>query len=92
MIATDIQSQKVEIEKQITNAGFSFDFKGMSEANGMSIYFEINGNKCRFSNHSVTNSDRVFNEKHFDLPFVKTIGFGGIKEVYNDNVNNFKHL
>lgn len=84
--------QKAEIEKQLTSRGVSFDFVAISEGNGLSIYFNINGRKARFSGHSTTNKDRVVDEMHFDLPFAKTLGLGGvIKEKYNDNARNFNN-
>jgi len=61
--------QRTEIERQMTEMGLDFDFSGISETNGLSIYYTVNGEKYRFSNHSVRNYDRIMNEKHFGLPY-----------------------
>lgn len=74
----DIQAQRTEIEKQAKEAGIELSYVGCSDTNGMSIYFECDGVKYRFSDHSVKNIDRMNNEKHFDLPFKKTMGLGGV--------------
>ena len=89
-----IKKQSTEIEKQLTNKGVDFSFIGSSDTNGISIYYRIKGMKCRFSDHSVTNTSRVREECHFNLPFVNTIGFKNgeavTRKVYKDNALNFK--
>ena len=72
--------QILEIEKQLTEKGIYFEFSAISETNGLSIYYTIDGEKCRFSDHSVTNIDRIRNEKHYKLP---------INNVYS-RLNGFK--
>lgn len=81
-----------EIEKQMTDRNINFQYIAISESNfGNSIYYTINGKKARFSDHSVTNKNRVMDELHFDMPFKKTLGLGGvINNIYNDNVKNFE--
>ena len=50
--------------------GIEFNYSGESTTNGLSVYFSANYKgyslKIRFSNHSVTNIDRMRNEIHFD--------------------------
>jgi hypothetical protein len=76
------QEQRTEIERQMNEKGLKFDFYGMSDTNGLSIYYTVNEVKYRFSDHSVTNYDRIMNEKHFDLPFVGMLILGGIVKFY----------
>ena len=52
----------------------NFRYGGFSDTNGMSMYFSVykKGNdletiKARFSDHSVTNIDRMANEAHFSF-------------------------
>jgi hypothetical protein len=71
---TATQIQYNEIISQITTAGVSYNVIDVCETNGISIYLEINGMKCRFSDHSVTNTHRIFNEVHFDLPIKSFMG------------------
>ena len=86
-----ITNQRGEIENQIKKRGLSYNFIGYSDAHGMSIYYEIEGQKSRFSTHSVTNIDRIKDELHFDLPFVSEIGVGGkVINKYNRNSDKFK--
>jgi hypothetical protein len=47
--------------------GFNAEYVGYSDTNGQSMYFKVDGVKIRFSDHAVTNLDRVQNEIHFDL-------------------------
>lgn len=39
----------------------------MSDTNGLSVYFYVNGIKVRFSDHSITNRDRMSNEICFSF-------------------------
>lgn len=47
--------------------GFNYYYVGYSDTNGQSMYFNVDGIKVRFSDHSVTNKDRMENEVHFDI-------------------------
>ena len=56
---------------------FNPSFAGYSDTNGQSMYFNVfdkDGNpiKVRFSDHSVTNKDRVFDEIHFSIDNVNS--------------------
>jgi len=76
---TNYDSQRQEIERQAAESGVAISFSGYSDAHGLSIYFtDANGVKYRFSSHSVSSFYRMANEKHFPLPFVKTLGKGGV--------------
>ena len=59
------------IETFLSNEGFDYAFSSVSDTNGLSIYYSVmeNGSevKYRFSDHSVKNIQRVFNERHFDV-------------------------
>lgn len=59
------------IESFLSNEGFDFSFSSVSDTNGLSIYYIVNENgselKFRFSDHSVTNTQRVLKERHFDI-------------------------
>lgn len=46
---------------------FNYEYVGYSDTNGQSMYFDIDGVKVRFSDHSVINKDRMSNEVHFSL-------------------------
>ena len=68
-----------EIKRQLEAKGFEFSFIAISETTyGLSIYFEVDSSKFRFSNHSVMNVDRMSNEVHFKLPYYNTIKRGVI--------------
>jgi N-acetylmuramoyl-L-alanine amidase len=75
---TRFQKNRAEIERQLTANNIHADFSGYSDANGLSIYYLINGKKVRFSDHSVSNASRVFDEVHFDLPIVNYLGKGEV--------------
>lgn len=92
-----------ECLNQLLNKGINAKFIARSLANGSSIYFADNNNiKYRFSDHSVTNVGRIFNEIHFKLPYRITgsianqfnckdkskFGFRERFVLYNDNINN----
>lgn len=83
---TSFEYQKLEIEKQAKKSGLNIFFVGYSEANGLSVYFkDENGSKYRFSNHGISNPERIATEKTFPLPFVKMFGLGGkISEKHNN--------
>ena len=59
------------IETFLSNEGFDYALSSVSDTNGLSIYYSVmeNGSevKYRFSDHSVTNIQRVLNERHFDV-------------------------
>lgn len=56
--------------------GVTFSYSGESTANGLSVYFKAYYNglevKVRFSDHSVTNRDRMKDEVHFDKRRLKS--------------------
>lgn len=52
-------------ENILQSLGYEYSFIALSTANGTSIYFEVEGIKVRFSDHSVTNQSRMSNECHF---------------------------
>ncbi len=48
--------------------GLKYKYIGFSETSfGKSMYFEVDGIKCRFSDHAVQNIDRVKNEIFFSV-------------------------
>jgi hypothetical protein len=53
---------------------FDYEYVGYSDTNGHSMYFRVDDIKIRFSDHSVTNIDRIHNEVHFNLFDGKKIG------------------
>jgi hypothetical protein len=69
-----IQDNKKILDTLFKDNNINAEFKGMSDTNGMSIYYDINGNKVRFSNHSVLSKNRIENEIHFSLPIIKEAG------------------
>ena len=92
-----------ECLNQLVNLGITASFVALSRANGCSIYFKDNNDvKYRFSDHSVSNVGRIFNEVHFKLPYRITgsianqfnckdkskFGFRERFVLYNDNINN----
>ena len=50
-----------------TFSGWDIYFLSAS-GSSVSLYFEINGLKCRFSNHGISNKVRLDTEICFDLP------------------------
>lgn len=63
-----IANVRKNIEYFLTEKGLEFSYITTSETNfGTSIYYRVNDVKYRFSDHSVTNYDRIFNEEHFNL-------------------------
>lgn len=66
-------AKRILAELNVNNISFS----GYSDTNGISVYFTAsNGVKCRVSDHSTTNQDRMFNELQVSFD-KRTIGFGG---------------
>lgn len=61
----DIKEGRNVAEKILQGLGVDYSFKGASDTNGISIYFDINGMKTRFSDHSISNIDRMQNESTF---------------------------
>jgi hypothetical protein len=48
--------------------GLNYKYIGFSETSfGKSMYFEVDGIKCRFSDHTVQNADRIKNEIFFSI-------------------------
>ena len=65
-----ILQDKNSIRKYAENLLKDFDYKytGYSESNyGKSMYFDVDGIKCRFSDHTLTNRDRMINEILFEI-------------------------
>ena len=65
-----ILQDKNSIRKYAENLLKDFDYKytGYSESNyGNSMYFDVDGIKCRFSDHTLTNRDRMINEINFSI-------------------------
>jgi KaiC/GvpD/RAD55 family RecA-like ATPase len=61
-----------KIEKYLSSIEeIDYGYAGKSETNGLSIYYIVrykdNEVKARFSDHSVTNKDRVQNEVHYQI-------------------------
>jgi hypothetical protein len=82
-LSTSVDSQLSEIKRQMDLCGLVYSFIATSTTNGTSIYFEVNGMKYRFSDHSVTNLDRVMNEVHFSLPIYHTMsGNSGVHDLF----------
>ena len=75
---TRFQLNRTEIEKQLIANNVHADFSSYSDSFGLSIYYLINGKKVRFSDHSVSNVDRLFNEIHFDLPIINELKGGNV--------------
>lgn len=77
--ATDNKDENIQTAKSILNGLGITDitFSGYSDANGVSVYFKTSKDlKCRVSNHTVMNRDRMANELLVSFDF-KTIGMGG---------------
>jgi len=47
--------------------GFNYEYLNYSDSNGLSMYFNVNGIKVRFSDHGYTNTNRIQNEVNFDI-------------------------
>ena len=65
-----ILQDKDSIRKYAENLLKDFDYKytGFSETDyGKSMYFDVDGIKCRFSDHTTTNKHRGTNEIHFQI-------------------------
>lgn len=71
------ENNRKEIERQMTEKNMTFIFSGISEVNGLSIYYKVlvdgEYRKFRFSGHSVSNSYRMQNEEHYPLPIKTTL-------------------
>jgi len=64
------EENKLEIEKQLTAKNIQFIFSSFSLTSfGISIYYKINDKKVRFSDHSVSNINRLMDEVHLSLPY-----------------------
>ena len=82
---TTLSKKQLEKIKSVLNdLEISYIFSSFAETNfGTSFYFIINKNKCRFSDHSVTNFNRLFSEIHFDLPYKSFLNSNGSYEIEN---------
>lgn len=74
----DIKEAKKISEIILDELGVKYTFSGQSDTNGTSVYFNINGRKVRFSDHSISNLDRMNNES--------VIYFGGTKFAREQNI------
>jgi hypothetical protein len=61
-IPSNIKEARAIAEKTLKSIGLEFSFVGMSDTNGLSVYFNLNGFKVRFSDHQITNMTRMQNE------------------------------
>ena len=63
----------IEIAEEIVRSnGIDASFSGYSDTNGISVYFvTADLKKIRVSDHSVTNTYRLFNEIHLSFPVKK---------------------
>lgn len=60
-------------EKILKEGGFDYQWIASSDSNGISIYFDVEGRKVRFSDHEISNSGRMENETTFyfgDKPYI----------------------
>lgn len=55
------------IYDELTKAGFEGQLTESNTDYGQSFYFMVDGVKVRISDHSVSNSYRMANERHFKL-------------------------
>jgi hypothetical protein len=62
---SNLKEAKSIAESTLNKLGLDFSFIGMSDANGFSVYFNVCGIKVRFSNHQITNINRLQNELCF---------------------------
>ena len=64
------QAKHIEIAKKaVEGAGIIATYSGYSDSHGISVYFIAeDGRKIRVSTHSVTKTDRMFNETHINFP------------------------
>jgi len=69
-----MRTVNIEIATKIVKeAGIEASFSAYSDAHGISVYFHTaDGKKVRVSTHGVTNSYRIANEIHLNLP-LKTL-------------------
>lgn len=61
-LPTNINEAKNIAEQVLLNNNFDFEFIGMSDTNGLSVYFRVGELKVRFSDHGISNSSRMQNE------------------------------
>lgn len=71
---TNKQEQiKKNIESYLTSLDLSFDFAGFSDTNGTSFYYSVSlkgsdiVRKVRFSDHGISNFERMFSEVCFNI-------------------------
>jgi len=85
-VATNNQDKNIEIAKKILNnlGILDIEYSGYSDANGVSVYFKNSkGIKCRVSDHSTTNRDRMNNELNVSFDS-RLIGLGGKVSIKNN--------
>ena len=77
----NIQNEKYnEIMTSLRNAGFEGSLSMSTTDFGMSLYFMVDGVKVRISDHSVENTYRMQNERHFKI------------EKYNEAIEYFEKI
>jgi len=70
--SADVDTLREKIEKYLSNIdNIDYSFIGQSKTNGISIYYKVKHKgkevKARFSDHGVSNKDRLTDEAHFKL-------------------------
>lgn len=89
---TNNQNENIETAKSLLIALGVQDvtFSGYSDANGVSVYFiNSKGVKCRVSNHTTTNRDRMNEELQVSFD-QKCLGLGGKTSIKsNFEINKF---
>lgn len=61
----NVNEARKSAEELLRKAGFEYTYSGQSDTNGISVYFDVDGVKVRFSDHSISNKDRMANEATF---------------------------
>lgn len=63
----NIKEAREKAEAVLKSYGLDYSFTGQSDSNGLSVYFDVDGRKVRFSDHSISNRDRMENESTFNF-------------------------
>lgn len=64
-LPANIQEAKQAAENILKENNISYSFSGMSDTNGLSVYFYVGDVKVRFSDHTITNRVRMNEEVCF---------------------------